>query len=166
MKASSARASSASWRPSTSFAYSSWSFAASVTLILQQMSQKAVSYRTCAHSSILSPSLVTLLAAESNIGLVISILRDSIQTLSYFQISDVRMGFYLRVLVLTNIVSFVEHHDRIFWDVLGHLVCHFGIQKVPERIDDHIDERDLKRIGRLDIDIVPVTKTRMLVPFA
>ena len=76
--------SAASCRPSTNFAYSSCSLDASVRLILVALGQSVVDeyVRQVIYSSILSPNRVTLLAAESNIGRVRSILSDSIQTLS------------------------------------------------------------------------------------
>ena len=84
-KASSAL--SASCRPSTSLAYSSWSFEASVFLILLADQHSGNILKTKgAHSSILSPSRITLRAAESSIGRVRSMLRDSMQTLSVVRV--------------------------------------------------------------------------------
>lgn len=70
-----------SCRPSTSFAYSSCSLAASVVLILELV-VNAVDKLKVTYSSILSVSLPMLRVAESSMGLVRSILRDSMQTLS------------------------------------------------------------------------------------
>ena len=66
---------------------------------------------SCTHSSILSPSLVTLLAAESSIGLVKSMLNDSMQTLSSEQ--PVSVDKY-DAEEFTNVVSFVENDNSIF----------------------------------------------------
>jgi hypothetical protein len=93
MKASSSIESSvASCSPATSFAYSSCNFAASVFLILPQDKYMAAQ-REAAYSSIFSPSLPTLRAAESNIGRVRSILNDSMQTLSQRRVRMRVLGY-------------------------------------------------------------------------
>jgi hypothetical protein len=79
----------ASWRPSTSFEYSSCSFAASVILILRESSHGVNVSEKNTYSSILSPSFPTLRAAESSMGRVRSMLKDSIQTLSIWRWLDV-----------------------------------------------------------------------------
>jgi hypothetical protein len=84
-----------SCKPSTSLAYSSCSLEASVFLILCTLSRK-IGGITCiygTYSSIFSPNLTTLLAAESSMGRVRSILRDSMHTLSMIDIQiSVRNG--------------------------------------------------------------------------
>lgn len=98
---SSSRVSFACCSPATSFSYSSCSFCASVFLILASARVSV----TWTYSSILSPILFTLLAADSSIGLVKSIERDSIQTLS-----DLSAAFRTRP---TDIVRLVKNNDTL-----------------------------------------------------
>ena len=82
---SSSRVSFACASPETNFSYSSCNFFASVFLILIVSSSLGNRIHERAYSSTRSPILLTLRAADSNIGLVKSIESDSIQTLSNHQ---------------------------------------------------------------------------------
>ena len=94
------------------------------------------------YSSILSANLATLLEAESNIGLVRSMLRDSMQTLS---VKVNTKCLEPKLATRTYVVSFVEYHDSVFRHFFGDLLCNFGVQKIMERVDDNIYERHLLR---------------------
>jgi len=79
-----------SCKPSTSLAYSSCNLAASVVFILCGYRLSNESTRTwTTYSSIFSESFATLLPAESSIGLVRSMLKDSMHTLSEIHIRHV-----------------------------------------------------------------------------
>jgi hypothetical protein len=63
------------------------------------------------HFSISSPSLVTLRAAESSIGRVRSMLRDSMQTLSGNALST--FGIISNESALTDVVSLVKDNNGV-----------------------------------------------------
>lgn len=93
MNASSSEVSAVdSCRPSTSFAYSSCSLAASVFLILKAniFVNRHENDIENTHSSIFSLNFTTLREAESSIGLVRSMLKDSMHTLSARNCSKVK----------------------------------------------------------------------------
>ena len=128
---------SASCSPSTSRAYSSCSFDASVFLILPARQPRAESDARRTHSSILSPSRITLRAAESSIGRVRSMLSDSMQTLSVVRVSMPRRCI---LTLRTDVVRFVKDDNSILGQFFGDLLCDLGVQEIVERIDDDVHE--------------------------
>jgi len=130
---SSSRCSLASCRPATSFSYSFCSFSASVRLILP-ISKTSVGSDYWADSSILSPILLTLRAADSSIGLVRSTDSDSMQTLSG---SELTCELYAES--RTYVVRLVKHHNTLLGHLGRYLFGDFGIEQVVEGVDDHVE---------------------------
>lgn len=69
-------------------------------------------------------------------------LKDSMQTLStptvQRYVTEGKHGEF------TDVVSLVEDDDGVFRHVLGYLLGHFRIEKIMERVNDNIHERQLE----------------------
>ena len=142
---SSSRASFACCKPDTSFSYSFCNLSESVFLILNQINLSRMLVVTLnTHSSILSPILLTLLAAESNIGLVKSTDSDSMHTLSAQVLSQF---FVRRKRLLTDIVRLIEDHNALLTHLGRDLLCDFWIKQIVKRIDHNVEVRQLNMIS-------------------
>lgn len=82
----------------------------------------------------MSPILLTLLAADSSIGLVRSIDKDSIQTLSGKSASYFGCGEWR-----TYIVRLVKDDDTLFGQLSRDILCDFRVEQIVKGENDDVE---------------------------